>query len=166
MINSNPFSFAKASDYSDEEINKLWIDISENFVEAVIEPTLRKSKFILGGKGTGKTHLLRHYSYNATKLRSSNLTGLDIVNQHQSLGVFLRANALDASRFICLNDIDISKWQQLFGVHLELKLAEDLLSILIDIEKPHLMLSLIIMILLNSYPLMFLMKMSFLILLI
>lgn len=135
MINSNPFSFAKASDYSDEEINKLWIDISENFVEAVIEPTLRKSKFILGGKGTGKTHLLRHYSYNATKLRNSNLTGLDIINRHQSLGVFLRANALDASRFISLNDIDISKWQQLFGVHLELKLAEDLLSILIDIEK-------------------------------
>lgn len=165
MINSNPFSFAKASDYSDEEINKLWIDISENFVEAVIEPTLRKSKFILGGKGTGKTHLLRHYSYNATKLRSSNLTGLDIVNQHQSLGVFLRANALDASRFICLNDIDISKWQQLFGVHLELKLAEDLLDIN-RYRKPHLMLSLIIMILLNSYPLMFLMKMSFLILLI
>lgn len=134
MINSNPFSFAKASDYSDEEINKLWIDISENFVEAVIEPTLRKPKFILGGKGTGKTHLLRHYSYSATKLRNSNLTGLEIINKHQALGIFLRANALDSSRFISL-DVDKSKWQQLFGIHLELKLAEDLISILIDIEE-------------------------------
>lgn len=136
MSNINPFSFAKASDYTDEEINSLWVDINKDkeFVESIIEPNLKISKFILGGKGTGKTHILRHYSYFATKLRNKEKTGLDVIQQHKSIGVFLRANALDASRFL-MNNEDTSKWQYLFGVYFELKLAEDLINILLDVKE-------------------------------
>lgn len=54
MENSNPFSFSKASDYTDEEINTFWVDIDDDFVRKIIDPTSKKSSFILGGKGTGK----------------------------------------------------------------------------------------------------------------
>lgn len=135
MDNSNPFSFSKASDYTDEEINTFWVDIDDGFVKNIIDPTSKKSCFILGGKGTGKTHLLRHFSYASTKLRNPLTAGLDIVKQDGFLGVFLRANALDASRFDTTNDTDKDKWQRLFGIFLELKLTENLLDILIDIEQ-------------------------------
>ncbi|WP_098714332.1 ORC-CDC6 family AAA ATPase [Acinetobacter baumannii] len=135
MENSNPFSFSKASDYTDEEINTFWVDIDDDFVKKIIDPTSKKSSFILGGKGTGKTHLLRHFSYSSSKLRHPNLSGFDMVKQDGFLGVFLRANALDASRFDTNNNEEREKWQKLFGIFLELKLTENLLDTLIDIEK-------------------------------
>ncbi|MFK4049007.1 ORC-CDC6 family AAA ATPase [Acinetobacter venetianus] len=135
MENSNPFSFSKASDYTDEEINTFWVDIDDDFVRKIIDPTSKKSSFILGGKGTGKTHLLRHFSYASTKLRYPNLSGLDMIQKDGFLGVFLRANALDASRFDTNNHDEKEKWQKLFAIFLELKLTENLLDILIDIEK-------------------------------
>ena len=39
MENSNPFSFSKASDYTDEEINTFWVDIDDDFVRKIIDPT-------------------------------------------------------------------------------------------------------------------------------
>lgn len=135
MENSNPFSFSKASDYTDEEINTFWVDIDDDFVRKIIDPTSKKSSFILGGKGTGKTHLLRHFSYASTKLRHPNLSGLEIIRNDGFVGVFLRANALDASRFDTSNENEKGKWQILFAIFLELKLTENLLDTLIDIEK-------------------------------
>lgn len=135
MEKSNPFSFSKASDYTDEEINTFWVDIDDNFVNRIIDPTSKKSSFILGGKGTGKTHLLRHFSYSTTKLRHPNSSGLEIIQNNGFLGVFLRANALDASRFNTYNESDKAKWQILFAIFLELKISENLLDALIDIEK-------------------------------
>lgn len=100
----NPFSFSKASDYTDEEINTFWVDIDDDFVRKIIDPTSKSLLFILGGKGTGKTHLLRHFSYASTKLRHPNLSGLEIIRNDGFVGVFLRANALDASRFDTSNE--------------------------------------------------------------
>lgn len=136
MEKSNPFSFSKASDYTDEEINTFWVDlINKNFIDSIIEPQSRKSKLILGGKGTGKTHLLRHYSYQTVKLREKNLSGLDLIKSKNYLGVFLRANSLDAHRFNSKNKEENIKWQILFGTFLELKLIDSLIEILIDIKN-------------------------------
>ncbi|HFS7497181.1 hypothetical protein KPE82_08140 [Acinetobacter baumannii] len=140
MEKSNPFSFSKASDYTDEEINTFWVDLSnKEFIDSLIEPHLRKSKFILGGKGTGKTHLLRHYSYSTVKLREKNFQGLDLLKEKKYLGVFLRANSLDANRFQTKNQNEKTKWQTLFGIFLDLKLVDNLLEILIEIQEksPH-----------------------------
>lgn len=136
MEKSNPFSFSKASDYTDEEINTFWVDlVNKEFIDSIIEPQSRKSKFILGGKGTGKTHLLRHHSYQTLKLREKNLSGLNLIKSKNYLGVFLRANSLDANRFNSKNKEENSKWQILFGIFLELKLIDNLIDILIDIKK-------------------------------
>ena len=65
----NPFNITKAVDYSDEEINKYWVDIPEGngFID-IIKPTSPMPMLILGGKGSGKTHIMRYFSFNLQKL--------------------------------------------------------------------------------------------------
>jgi hypothetical protein len=92
------------------------------------------SKYILGGKGTGKTHLLRYHSYQVARLRDKRLSGVETVERLGFLGVFVRATNIDAGRFEA-EFASPRQWQQLFGVYLELRLAEGLLDALIDIQR-------------------------------
>lgn len=135
MRHENPFALVRASDYTDKQINSLWVEIgSPAMIDTIIEPKSNESKFILGGKGTGKTHLLRYYSYPAVKLRFPNESGLNITKKQKFLAIFLRATSLDSSRFEFTNE-PAAKWQQLFGIYLELKLAEGVLDALCDIKE-------------------------------
>lgn len=131
MTQPNPFALAKASDITDQQINDLWVELGQVTIKAIIEPTSTRSKFILGGKGTGKTHLLRYYSYPAAKLRAKRASGLNVVVASKFLAIFLRATGMDAARFES-SGVPASKWQQLFGVYLELRLVEGVLDALID----------------------------------
>ena len=134
MVTDNPFTLARASDFTDKQINSLWTDLgSAKIINTIIEPTSKVSKFILGGKGTGKTHLLRYYSYPVVRLRSQGESGVSILKKHKFLAIFLRATGVDATRFEASSNIPIN-WQQLFGVYLELKLAEGVLDALCDIR--------------------------------
>ncbi len=135
MATDNPFTLARASDFTDKQINSLWTELSTpQIINTIIEPKSRISKFILGGKGTGKTHLLRYYSYPVIRLRSPNESGISILSKQKFLAVFLRATGVDATRFEASSGIAIN-WQQLFGVYLELKLAEGVLEALCDIKQ-------------------------------
>lgn len=131
---TNPFSLVRASDITDAQINSLWVELGPAIINAVIEPTSPISKHILGGKGTGKTHLLRYHSYQVARLRKPNLSGIDSVKQMGYLAVFLRATALDSARFEMPGEPPL-RWQTLFGVYLELKLTELVLDALSEIKK-------------------------------
>lgn len=134
MATENPFTLARASDFTDKQINSLWTELgTPEIINTIIEPKSRVSKFILGGKGTGKTHLLRYYSYPVIRLRSPNESGISILKRQKFLAVFLRATGVDATRFEASSGISIN-WQQLFGVYLELRLAEGILEALCDIK--------------------------------
>ena len=134
MDQANPFALVRASDYTDQQINSLWVELGPQIINAIIEPQLRISKFILGGKGTGKTHLLRYYSYQVARLRFHNDSGLSILVKQKFLAIFIRATSLDASRLEASSE-DTHKWQQLFGVYLELRLVEGVLDALCDIKR-------------------------------
>lgn len=129
----NPFALVKASDFSDAQIHELWVELGAPMINKIIEPHLRTSKYILGGKGTGKTHLLRYHSYQVARLRYPNESGLDMVVRQKYLGIFIRAANVDPGRFEH-DPADMAKWQRLFGVYLELWLAERLLEALTDIQ--------------------------------
>ncbi|MCC6076491.1 hypothetical protein ACFPTX_02050 [Pseudomonas sp. GCM10022188] len=131
---ANPFSLVRASDITDAQINSLWVELGAAIINAVMEPTSPISKYILGGKGTGKTHLLRYHSYQVARLRRPNLSGVDSVKEMGYLAVFLRATALDSARFEMPGEPPV-KWQTLFGVYLELKLTELVLDALSEIKK-------------------------------
>lgn len=130
----NPFSLVRASDYTNEQINSLWVELGENIIDPIIEPKLKISKFILGGKGSGKTHLLRYYSYPVVRLRNAELSGLETIKKQGFLAVFLRATGLDAARFEIGSGSNL-KWTQLFAIYLELRLAEAVLNSLCDIAS-------------------------------
>ena len=132
---NNPFSSSKASDYTDEQINSFWTEMDPEFLNSVIEPNSTKSSFILGGKGSGKTHILRHHSYFSTKLREVNLSPIEIALKYKFIGVFIRANGLDAAKFKSIDGENESLWQKLFGLSFELKILDALLEILNDIEN-------------------------------
>lgn len=130
----NPFTLARASDFTDQQINSLWIELgTPAIINTIIEPKSRVSKFILGGKGTGKTHLLRYYSYPVIRLRTPDESGISILKKQKFLAVFLRATGVDATRFEASSGIVIN-WQQLFGVYLELRLAEGVLDALCNVK--------------------------------
>src|SRR5450830_945053 len=133
MNKVNPFSQIKASDFTDDQINSLWVEFGQAAIDAVIEPRSKISKFILGGKGSGKTHLLRYYSYQVSRLRYKSDSGLSILAEQKFLAIFLRASGVDAARFDTVTDF--SKWQTVFGIYLELRLIEEVLEALYDIKK-------------------------------
>ena len=133
MAKANPFSLVRASDYTNDQINSLWVELGDNVVVSIIEPRSRSSKFILGGKGTGKTHLLRYHSYPVARLRNKKKSGLETLKKINFLGVFLRATSLDSSRFEINADV-LGNWQLLFGVYLELRLVEGVLDAFCDIK--------------------------------
>lgn len=130
----NPFALVRASEFTDDQINELWVELGAQLVEKVIEPTSINSKYILGGKGTGKTHLLRYHSYQVARRRLANESGLEVLSKLGYLAVFLRTTALDAARFEAIDGVRVN-WQMLFGVYLELRLAESVLEAVCDIKS-------------------------------
>lgn len=131
---SNPFAPIRASDYTDKQINELWVDVGGNRMTTILEPRSLGSKYILGSKGSGKTHLLRYQSYQVARQRWSNKGGLSIVENAGCLAVFLRTTNIDAPRFEMASGA-AAAWQQLFSVHLELRLTELVLDALLDIKN-------------------------------
>ena len=53
--------------------------------------------FIVGGKGSGKTHLMRHFAFELQKIASQSLR--EFVSSEGYLGVYVRGSGLNASRF-------------------------------------------------------------------
>lgn len=130
----NPFALIKASDFSDEQINSLWVELGPTAIDQIIEPREPLSKFILGGKGAGKTHLLRYHSYPVAKLRERDGSGLSMAVRQGYIAVFLRATGIDAARFEA-SSVSARTWQHLFAIYLELRLAELVVDTLCDMES-------------------------------
>lgn len=131
---SNPFAPIRAADYTDAQINGLWVELGPNWMSAVLEPRSIVSKYILGSKGSGKTHLLRYNSYQVARLRAPMSSGLSLVDETGCVAIFLRTTNMDAGRFELKNESETAL-QQLFSVHLELRLAELVGEVLQDIQE-------------------------------
>ncbi|MDQ7954755.1 MAG: hypothetical protein RET84_02545 [Pseudomonadota bacterium] len=134
LEDSNPFAPIRATDYTDEQINDLWVEMGAGWLSTILEARSVVSKYILGSKGSGKTHLLRYQSYPVARLRMPSKSGLTLVEENGCLAVFLRATNIDAGRFK-ISGMTEQAMQQLFSVHLELKVLELVLAALKDIRQ-------------------------------
>jgi hypothetical protein len=120
---ANPFDITKASDFSDEQIQSTWVDGlgSQKFVDWAA-PRSPMSAYILGGKGSGKTHLMRYLSFTLQSLRHGEQILAGIANEGY-LGVYLRCSGLNAGRFAGKGQTP-EVWGAVFAQYLDLWLAQ------------------------------------------
>jgi hypothetical protein len=124
---NNPFSFTKASDFSDEDINKYWVNIFPGNIDKVFNPMEPTPKYILGSKGCGKTHLLRHFSFPVQLIR--NKTIRNIIKNDKFIGVYTLFSSLESSRFEILS----KKGEFIFRYYFELFICQKLINIYLKI---------------------------------
>ena len=124
---NNPFSITKATDFSDSEINEYWVNVSQD--QNILNPNELLPKYILGGKGCGKTHLLRYFSYPLQKIRKNTLSS--IITDDKYIGVYSVLDGINSSRFKG-KGVDEEQWKSAFEYYFELYISEILLNIVKD----------------------------------
>jgi hypothetical protein len=127
----NPFNITKAVDFSDQEINDYWVDISSgDGFAGMAKLTSPMPMFILGGKGSGKTHLMRYFSYPLQRIRHGHdvLGGL---KQDRYIGVYLRCGSLNSLRFRDKGQTE-ETWEEVFAYYMELWLSQLMLSTILN----------------------------------
>lgn len=132
LAHANPFGITKAVDLNDEQILSLWVDVAGDAADFAefSKPVSPMPTFIMGAKGSGKTHLMRYHSFELQELRYRN-RGLDLregVLEDKYVGIYLRCSGLNSGRFTEKRQSP-EVWKELFAYYLELWLSLHLLHI-------------------------------------
>ncbi|MEZ5140668.1 MAG: hypothetical protein R2711_18400 [Acidimicrobiales bacterium] len=117
----NPFEVTKAVDFSDEEIARTWVDLPGGGFAALAPPRSPMPRFLVGGKGGGRTHLMRYYSFPLQQLRHAD-EGFNGILSDRYLGIYLRCSGLNASRFTGKGSED-DTWAAVFAYYLDVWLG-------------------------------------------
>lgn len=134
----NPFDVTKAVDYTDDDIYKYWVDLDEenHGFEGLIEPESLMPKIIVGSKGSGKTHVMKFFSYELQKIRckaESETLQKGLANE-KFIGVYIRCSGFNSDKFSGKGVSD-DIWATLYSYFWELWIGERLLDVLIDLRK-------------------------------
>jgi hypothetical protein len=132
LLQKNPFSTIKANDLNDAEINDQWVDAHGGFFDWFL-PTDKVSQYLLGGKGSGKTHLMRYFSYSSQMIRNAPSL-LDGIKKDGYFSIYFQASGLNGERFERL-PFDRVKKNVLFEYSYELWCASLIIQALIDIDS-------------------------------
>ena len=123
---ANPFDVTKATDFDDSEIASTWVDFpSGGGFRSLVDPRSPVAKFVLGGKGSGRTHLMRFYSSGLQALRLKQ-GGMSTLKDEGYVGVYVQSSALNAGRFSNKGQPD-EAWNAVFAYYLDLWLSSRLL---------------------------------------
>jgi hypothetical protein len=135
MRGDNPFGITKAVHLSPEEVESLWVNSpSGDNHAALFQPISAMPLLIVGGRGSGKTHLMRYYSYplQALRHREAGVSPLEGLRRDGYLGIHVLLGALNAQRFGGRGQ-SAERWQALFEFAMEIWLARELLHLVCSI---------------------------------
>jgi hypothetical protein len=121
MASRNPFEVTKAVDFTDEQIAATWVDLPGGGFASLADPRSPMPIFLVGGKGGGRTHLLRYFSFSLQKIRH----GQDIaagVKSDGYVGMYFRCAGLNSSRFSGKGQ-SADTWLAVFAYYTELWLG-------------------------------------------
>ena len=123
----NPFEITKAADFTDHEIDQLWVDwpAPGGFAE-FINIRSPMPRIVLGGKGTGRTHLMRRFSAPVQVIRG-NTNPIDQVLSDGVLGIYVLCSGLNSSRFRGRGQHE-EFWQSAFAQYVDLWLGQAALA--------------------------------------
>ncbi len=130
-MSSNPFEVTKAVDFTDDQIRRNFVTFSSSDPYSIVDPKSVMPQFLVGGKGGGRTHLMRYFAYPLQKLKSQ--TPLDAIKSDEYLGIYFRCSGLNGSRFSGKKQED-EVWDAVFAFYMDLWLCEQLLEVLHDIQ--------------------------------
>lgn len=126
------FEFSKASEFSDPQIFEYWVDIAGKAgLLNLLRPGSVKPLLLLGGKGSGKTHLMRYCSGAVQKLRFDGSLSKSICGNGY-LGIYAGADGLNVERFSG-KGIDHEVWDRLFSYYFDLWLALKYLDHIVEL---------------------------------
>ncbi|PAL20461.1 hypothetical protein [Sphingopyxis sp. GW247-27LB] len=135
---SNPFSLTKANDLSDDQIQELWVDIappdSPDSLFSAGRFASPMPTFILGSKGSGKTHLMRYASFALQKKRfeREKLRSLAGARADGYVGIYTLCSGLETGRFQGKGQSE-EAWLEVFSYYLELSLGIAALAAIDDL---------------------------------
>lgn len=133
-VATNPFDVTKATDYNDEEIESNFVSFAAG-ASSLVNPADPMPTFLIGGKGGGRTHLLRHFAFAQQRMRAL-AGGVPILSQLREegyLGVYVRFTGLNADRFNGKGIAD-DAWKAIYAYYVDLWLAQNLLIALNEIQ--------------------------------
>lgn len=130
----NPFDIVKATDLSDRQIADYFVDFPGGAsLLSRIKPTSRMPMFIFGGKGSGKTHLMRYLSYPLQRSRFSSREAAKAgIKEEGYLGIYFRCGGLNAQRFSGKGQTE-DVWRDVFAYYMELWLGQIVLTTISDL---------------------------------
>lgn len=131
----NPFDLNKASDFTDREIAEQWVDLANaaGGLVDILNPKSRMPMLLLGGKGSGKTHLMRYCSAPVQAARHSDDVAQAAIADGY-LGVYVPLDALNTDKFAREEPVE-EYWSLVFAHYFELWLATALLATIRDCAR-------------------------------
>lgn len=123
---NNPFNITKADDFIDSDIQKYWVDLFDE--KSKIKPLSPMPILIKGSKGSGKTHLLKYFSFELQKIRNSTDFNL-LLKKDKYIGIYMRCSGLNSERFKG-KGLQEDRWNEIFAYYNELWFGQKLISII------------------------------------
>lgn len=128
----NPFDLNKASDFTNQEIADQWVDLANTAggLVDILNPKSRMPMLLLGGKGSGKTHLMRYCSAPVQAARHSGDFAQAAIAEGY-LGIYVPLDALNTDKFAREEPVE-EYWSIVFNHYFELWLATAILGAIRD----------------------------------
>lgn len=135
MIN-NPFDVTKAVDYTDQELYDYWVDLNgDKGFNHVMKPTTLMPMIIIGSKGSGKTHIMKYYSYELQKIRCErkSRTIAEGLAKEKFIGIYIRCTSFNSEIFSGRGVPD-ELWSSIHAYLWELWVGEKICNVLLDLK--------------------------------